>query len=141
MNIFEQATKQSLRFPSDRGDLTTEQLWQLPLTASRNDFDLDTVAKTVNNQLKTLAEESFVATSTNPIKPVLELKLEILKHIIAVKMQAAADAKDRAADAKDRAAKAEKRHKLVELLGKKQDAALESLTTAEIEAQLAELDK
>jgi hypothetical protein len=51
MNIFEQATRRAIRFESAKGDLSVEQLWDLPLQ-SRNQFDLDTVAKTVNRQLK-----------------------------------------------------------------------------------------
>lgn len=132
LNIFELASKRKLRFPSIKGDLTTEQLWDLSLT-SKSGLDLDAVAKTVNAELKATAEESFVAVSTNPRKAELELKLEIVKHIIAIKMQAATDAQ--AAERK-RAEHA----RLTQILGQKEDAALEALSADEIRARLAALN-
>ncbi|OOV05788.1 hypothetical protein [Rhodoferax fermentans] len=132
MNIFEQASINKLRFSTNKGDLTTEQLWDLPLT-SKTSFDLDTIAKSVNDELRGATEESFVATSTNPAKPSLELKLEILKHIIAIKL-AQNDARRLAAQ------RAEERRKLLDILSKKEDAALESLKPEELRARLAALD-
>ncbi len=131
MNIFEQSARQKLRFTSNKGDLTTEQLWDVPLT-SRTGFDLDTIARGVSKELKGVAEESFVATSTNPAKAGLELRLEVLKHIIAVKLQ-------QAADAANNATRSAERVKLLGVLAKKQDAALEELTPEQIQARLAAL--
>ena len=130
-NIFEQATRQALRFPSVRGELNTEQLWDLALT-SRNGFDLDSVAKEVNQRLKAISEESFVVKTSNPEKSDLELKLEVLKHIIAVK-QAEADARRNAAD------RAAERQKLYDILAEKQDSALKDLSVEDIQKRLAEL--
>ena len=130
-NIFEQSTRQALRFPSVRGELNTEQLWDLALT-SRNGFDLDSVAKEVNQRLKAISEESFVIKTSNPEKSDLELKLEVLKHIIAVK-QAEADARRNAAD------RAAERQKLYDILAEKQDSALKELSVEDIQKRLAEL--
>lgn len=131
MNIFERASQQKLRFPSVKGELTTEQLWDLPLQ-SKNQFDLDTVAKTVNNELKNVTEESFVATTTSPAKTILELKFEIVKHVIAVRIATNAAARYQAAR------KAEK-DKLIGILADKQDEALKGLTPEEIQARIAAL--
>lgn len=131
MNIFEQASRQALRFSSNRGELNTEQLWDLPLT-SRNGFDLDSVAKEVNQRLKSVTEESFVVKTTNPEKDSLELKLEVLKHIIAAK-QAEADARRNAAE------RAAERQKLYDILAEKQDSALKDLSVEDIQKRLAEL--
>ncbi len=131
MNIFEQATRQALRFSSNRGELSTEQLWDLPLT-SRQGFDLDSVAKEVNQRLKSVTEESFVVKTTNPEKDSLELKLEVLKHIIAAK-QAEADARRNAAE------RAAERQKLYDILAEKQDSALKDLSVEDIQKRLAEL--
>ena len=131
MNIFEQASVQKLRFSTNKGDLTTEQLWDLPLT-SKSGFDLDTVAKSVNGELRGVAEESFVATSTNPAKPSLELKMAILKHIIAARL-----AKNE--ELKVASQKAAERNKLLEILGQKEDQALAALTPEEIRKRLDEL--
>lgn len=131
MNIFEQATRRAIRFESAKGDLSVEQLWDLPLQ-SRNQFDLDTVAKTVNRQLNAVTEESFVSVRENPAKETLSLKLEIIKHIISVKLQ-------EAEEARNRANKASEKEKLLRLLDEKQNEALRALTPEEIQERLKAL--
>ena len=131
MNIFEQASISKLRFESTRGELSTEQLWDAPLT-SRNGFSLDDIAKQVNRELKATAEESFVTPASTSGSSKLQLRLDILKHIIAVKMQA----RDEAAAASERAAK---KAKLLEVLAEKQDSGLRDLSVEELQAQIASL--
>ena len=131
MNIFEQATRRAIRFESAKGDLSVEQLWDLPLQ-SRNQFDLDTVAKTVNRQLNAVTEESFVSVRENPAKETLSLKLEIVKHIISVRLQ-------EAEEARNRANKASEKEKLLRLLDEKQNEALRALTPEEIQERLKAL--
>lgn len=132
MNIFEQASRQKLRFASAKGELTVEQLWDLPLTA-KGQFDLDFLARTINRELKAQAEESFVTTRANPAKAKLELALELVKHVIAAKIEEANAAR------KARDNKAE-RDRLLSILGQKEDAALLELTPEQIRARLAELE-
>lgn len=131
MNIFEQATIRKLRFPSAKGELTVEQLWDLPLT-SRHQFDLDTIAKQVNRELKGVAEESFVAESTSPAGERLTLMLDIVKHIIAKK-------KDAAAAAADAEKRREERERLLRILGDKQEDELRSLTAEQIAERIKAL--
>lgn len=131
MNIFEQASKSKLRFNSVRGLLSTENLWDVPLK-SNTGFDLDTLAKSANATIKASGEESFVADTVSAANIEATLQLDILKHIISVKLAAAAAAKT----ASDRRAE---RDKLLGLLEKKQDAALEELSPEAIKARLAEL--
>ena len=131
MNIFEQATRRAIRFESAKGDLSVEQLWDLPLQ-SRNQFDLDTVAKTVNRQLNAVTEESFVSVRENPAKETLSLKLELVKYIISVKLQ-------EAEEARNRANKASEKEKLLRLLDEKQNEALRALTPEEIQERLKAL--
>lgn len=132
MNIFEQASRKALRFTTPRGLLTTEDLWKMPLQG-RDNFDLDSIAKDCNAALKSVTDESFVVTTDHPMKAELSLKLEIIKHVIKFKLE------ERQARA-DAAAKAEHRQKLLAALEKKQDAALESMTAEELQAQLKALE-
>jgi prophage DNA circulation protein len=131
VTIFEKATQEKFRYPSTKGLLTTEQLWELPLTA-KSGFSLDDVAKAVNAELKTIGTESFVATETNPAKATLETKLAVVKHVIAIRL-----AEDQAAKAA--AAKKLEKEKLLAVLGRKQDAVLENLTEAELLARINNL--
>lgn len=131
VNIFEQAARKKLRFPTIKNEVTVEALLDMNLD-SRDGFDLDTVAKTVNAELKAVGEESFVKTSTNPKKAILELKLEIVKFVIADKLEEAA--RKKAASAKS----AEKTM-LLEALADQENAALKALSPEQIKARLAVL--
>ena len=85
-------------------------------------------------ELEGLKTRSLVNTTPNPRVAELELKFELIKHVIAAKQ----------AENAARLAKAEKqakRAKLIEQLGKKQDAAIEALSEEEIKKQLAALDE
>lgn len=130
---YELAIRSKMRFPSSKGDLTLEQLWDLPLQA-RNGADLDTVAKTINAELKGISEESFVDRGTNPRKKVLEYKLELVKHIITVQQ-------NENADALSKARAKEERQKLEAILATKQASALEQLSEEEIQRRLDALPK
>lgn len=131
MSNFEKAVRQKLRFPSIRGPLTTEDLWDLPLT-SKNGLDLNSVAQAVNAEVKASGEESFVGEST-PASATAVLKLEVVKSVIATKIA------ERDAEA-TRKQKREKRERLLELLANKEDAALQELTPEQIKEQIAALD-
>lgn len=130
MNIFEQASRNKLRFPSVRGALLVEQLWDLPLQA-KSEFDLDSLAKALNAQVKASAEESFVAPSS-AVNAAAVLALDIVKHIIAVKLEENAKVRD-AAERKN------KREQLLGILAGKESEALQSLTPDELRAQIAAL--
>ena len=131
-NLFQQATREKFRFESSKGDLSVEQLWDLPLT-SRTGFDLDTVAKAVNANLKSSNEESFVNVSNNPAVSRLQAQLEVVKAIIEIKL-ALAEA------AKKRVEKAAERQRLMEVLHSKKDQELQGLSVEEIERRLSQLD-
>lgn len=131
INIFEAAARKKLRFESVRGSLPVEVLFDLPLTAS-NGLSLDAIARTINGALKELTEESFVETTTNPLKGELELKLELVKFVIA-------DKQARLAAERDAAARKAEREKLLAILATKEEAALNALSTEEIRKRLEAL--
>lgn len=131
MNLFEIATRKAYRFPSLKGELTVEQVWELPLT-SRNGWDLDTVARGINTELKALGEESFVSKGANPKRAVLQNKLDILKYVIEVKQNEATDAEKRVANQQEI-------RKIEELLAQKSNEALAGLSKEDLEAKLAAL--
>jgi len=84
-NMFEQASKKAIRFNTIAGQITTEDLWKLPLQ-SNDDFNLDDIAKGLRKELKENEDESFVTTQT--VKTTLiELKFEIIKYIIKERLE------------------------------------------------------
>lgn len=130
MELFELATYRAFRFPSNKGEVTVEQLWQMPLQ-SKSGFDLDTVAKEVYAKVKGATEESFVE-EVSPRAEDDQLKLNIVKHIIKFKL-------DQNKAQKDRVAKAQEKARLMEILSSKKDQELQSLSKEELEARIAAL--
>lgn len=126
MNNFEKAAKLKLRFMTAKGSLAAEDLFDLSLTS------LDTLAKGVNKLLRDEGEESFLPDTTN--KPVSHngLKLEILKHVIAAKVEER-DARENRAQVQAKIAK------LKELAEAKTNEQLASQSLEDIQKQLAEL--
>lgn len=131
-NLFEFATRNKIRFASTRGELTVEQLWDVPLR-SRDDFNLNLVAKAANKALKDISEESFVETSKTTQHTKLERQLEIVKYVIDVRLDEENTAKKRADN------KAEK-EKLLEILAEKQAGKLSALSESELKKRIAALE-
>lgn len=132
MNIFERASRAKLRFSSVIGDLLTEQLWDLPLTARGDRPDLDKLARVTHAELKSLEEGSFVNVTPDPRKTEQELRLDILKHVIASKLA------DKAAAEKS-AENAERKRKLLAALSSKEEQELAGMTREQIEQEIAKI--
>lgn len=129
--MFEKATKQKLRFESTVGVLTTEDLWDLPLTSVRG-ANLNDVAKRANQALKAFDEDDFVGISTKPGKEVAQLRLDVVLHVIKVK-QAEAEAKRSAKARQDEIAQLEA------LIAEKNTQKLTEAPVEELQARLAQL--
>lgn len=130
INIFEYAARNKLRFDTEKGEVYVEDLYDMPLKA-RNNFDLDTTAKMINRCLKQQEEESFVSTPTKNSND-LSIKLDIVKHIIAVKLE------EKNSKEQSKANEAQ-RKKLQEVIARKKDSALEALSVEDLEKMAAEL--
>jgi hypothetical protein len=132
INLFEYATRNKLRFPSARGELTVEQLWDVPLR-SRDEFNLNSIAKAASKAWKDASEENFVETTKTPEHTRRELALELVKYIIEAKLA------DEAADKKRAQNKLEK-ERLLKILAEKQAGALSELSEKELQARIAALE-
>ena len=124
-NIFEVATRKKFRFDF-RGQQPVEELWTLPVE------NLDAIFKGLNSQLKQVKEESLLDTKTQKDEE-LEMKIEIVKYIVKVKL-AEAKAKE------DAQVKKEQKQKLLEALDVKNNEDIKSMSKEEILKKLAELD-
>jgi hypothetical protein len=131
-DLFVTASRQAWRFPSSRGELTTEQLWSMPLLA-KNGFDLNSVARGLNQEVKDLGEESFVETRSNPARSTAEGKLELVKSIIAVRQE-----ENRLAE--QRAQRAVERARILDALAARESEELTKASKDELLARLAQLD-
>lgn len=133
-NIFELATRQKLRFdtPHHTG-LSVEQLWDMPLQSTRaNASDLDGAGKVLLKELREQGEESLITPANNAPKVALQLKLDIVKAIIATKQ---AENSFRAQEA----ARAAERATLRQLLLEKHAEEMKGMTKEQIEERLRAL--
>lgn len=122
-NMFEIATRNKFRFLF-KGVISTEDLWDLSVES------LDNVFKTLNSEMKKTKEESLLSTKSKDDE-VLELKIEIVKHIVAVK-QEEKEARER--KFLDR----ERNQKIMSIIAAKQDEQLHNMSVEELQKLLVE---
>jgi hypothetical protein len=126
--MFDTVTRNKIRFNTNKGMVSVEDLWDMPLQA-KNNFDLDTVAKAIAADIRKNDEDSFIATATkSSVADVL--KLDVVKHIIAFKID------ERAATAK-RISDDHRRFALKTAIADKSEDALKNMSVAELEAEMA----
>lgn len=134
MDQFEFAARKKLRFDSPVGELSVEDIWDLPLTSSAGKPNLDAIAVKLHAQLQTAGGTvSFVNESSNAsATELLQKKFDIVKHVIDDKK---AENKARL-EAKERA---ETKKRITEILANRQDKALEGKSDEELLRMVAEL--
>lgn len=125
-NLFEVSSRNKFRFPSDRGDLTTEQLWDISLKT------LNEVAINIYNDLEKSGKINFITETTSANKELTQ-KLDLVKQIIATRKE---DAQVKATKLQN----AEMRKALREQIIAHKNAALLTGTVEELEARLAQLE-
>lgn len=120
---FEKATRMKLRFPF-KGSISTEDLWDLNIEC------LNEVYKTLSKQSKDAQEDSLIGEKTEE-NSVLELQIEIVKHIFEVKTK---EANDR----KEALNKKRKNQKILELIERKKEDSMANMSIEELEKLLEE---
>ncbi len=133
MDNYKKASKLKLRFATKRGNLSVEQLWDLSMA------ELKVLIKDSYKTVKSLgsSEEealSFLEPSVTENSEVekINLKFEILKDIYQTKKSELQDAHT-AADRKAR------REKLAEIIEKKEDEKLNSMSVDELKKMYEDL--
>lgn len=124
-NIFEYAVRNKVRFPF-KGMISVEDLWDLSLT------NLDSIYKTLNKQVKQSEEESLLATKTD-VDTELEVQIEIVKHIVSVKL-AEQEMREKAV-----ATKAQ-RQKIMSIIADKENEALKNCSIDDLRKMLGDLE-
>lgn len=131
MELFEKATRKQLRFNTPVGQLSTEDMWALPLTSSKSRPNLDDVARDLHKQLKNGDDVSFVHEDRKSDETT-QLKFDIVKHIIDVKLEE----KKRADEAR---ANAERKQKILSIIADREDEQLKSMSMDELKTAVLAL--
>ncbi len=128
--LFITAARSKFRFTSTSGQLSAEDLWDLPL--SGRGANLDNIARGIHKELKDAdGDISFVKPAVKTTTE-LQAKFDIVKYVIDVKMSER-DARDVAE------AKSATKQKLLAKLAEKQDKDLDSKSSEEIQAMIDSL--
>lgn len=129
MVIYKKASKKKLRFSTNRGSLSVEQLWDLPKEEIRQlVIKAREAAKKSSGEVND-TELSFLDAPVKTKATDDELRFEILKDIYLTKKSAEEKAQKRA-EAK------ENNKKILDLIARKQDEALEKKSIKELEKML-----
>jgi len=130
-NLFEYATREELRFPSKKGDLSTEQLWKVKLR-SIDGFDLEAIAQEVNKQYENSTQKRFVTNEPKTENIKAKAKLDIVVYIIETKMREEAETKKRAENN-------QKLQTLFAALANKEQAKISGMSEEELRAEITKL--
>lgn len=120
--MYKQATQQKLRFQTTKGNLSTEQLWDLSLT------DLDDLAIQLKSEYEESGKESYLVKKSVKDK-VTKLKFDIVLDVLTTKVEEAEAL---------RKAKEDKEHneKIFTAIANKQEEALKGKSIKQLEAML-----
>lgn len=119
--MYEKALRDKYRYPF-KGSVSTEDLWDLSVE------ELDSIFKVLSRQSRASQDESLLS-SRKAADTTLADQIEIVKHIVAVKLAEEDDKKL----AKE---KRQKKAKLTEILAMKQDQELQGKSAEEIQAMI-----
>lgn len=122
MSDFKEASRLKLRFATTKGNLTTEQLWDLSLA------DLDTLAVSLDEAYKNSKGKSFLDKKTTKDKTV-KLQFDVVLDILQTK----ADEAEAIKEAKDIKAHNEK---IINLIKDKEDDELKGKSVRELKGML-----
>ena len=129
MTMFLKASRLKLRFDSHKGQLTVEDLWDLPLTSATGKPNLNDIARDLHNKVK-VEIVSFVEPSVK--NDIDELRFEIVKQIITVRVAE----RDTAAKAQ---LVAEQKQQIMSLIKQKEVEQLGASSIDDLKALLASL--
>ena len=129
MEIFKKASKKKLRFNTNRGVLSVEQLWDLPKDEIRQLVIKSREAFKKSSGEVNDSELSFLDAPVKVKATDDELRFEILKDIYITKRSAEEKAQKKAE------ARANNK-KILELIARKQDEALEKKSIKDLEKML-----
>lgn len=126
MDIFLLASRAKLRFDTPAGSLSSEDLWDLPLTTTRrNAPSLDDIAIALDQQIKTVGETTSFVRKTTKVNETLKLKFAVVKAIIDIRLE-----EQDAAETK--AANDDKKRRILEIIAHKQDEELAGKSVDEL---------
>jgi len=122
--MFEKAVRMKLRWMF-RGLCSAEDLWDMRVE------DLDAIYKALRREAKAQSEDSLLAERTEESE-VLNLKIEIIKHVVLTKL-------DEAEARQQEVEKAARKQQILGIIAQKQDQALMEMDIEELQGLVGAL--
>lgn len=122
MENFKLASQQKLRFQTNKGLLSVEQLWDLSLE------DLDTLAISLETEHKESGKKSFLV-KTSPKNKITKLRFDVVLDVLNTKVEEIQAAQE-ATEIK------EHNKKIIALIAEKKDEVLKGKSIKQLEAML-----
>ena len=124
--MFAKATRLKLRFDTPKGQLSAEDLWDLPLTSQTGKANLDDLARGLDRQIRDAGNDvSFVNPSSQKESTELQLKFDIVKHIIDVRVAERQEAETKKATS-------ERKQTLLAIIAQKENAELQGASLEDL---------
>lgn len=122
MDNFKEASKLKLKFQTNKGLLTTEQLWDLTVV------ELDVLAVELDDKYKNSKSKSFIERRSSK-NAGIKLQFDIVYEVLVTKQEEEAAATQ---------AKEDKEHnkRIIELIAEKKDGELKTKSIKELEAMM-----
>jgi len=120
--MYKEASKQKLRFQTSKGNLTTEQLWDLSTT------ELDVLAVSLETEYKQSGKKSFLVAKSTKDKTT-KLRFDIVLDVLTTKVEE----EEKVANARDIK---EHNQKILSLIADKKEGELAGKSVKELEAML-----
>ena len=124
-NLFEIASKKKFRFPYTKGNITTEDLWDLS-KLELNKIYLKLQEQKDKENVKSLLDINNTTSS-------LDQKIEIVKHVFTEKVTAAKKAEDSLA-------RSQKKKELQAILKDKEHEAYRNMSVEQLKAEISNID-
>ena len=124
MNVFMEATRKKMRFPSTKGMLTVEDLWDL------NNNALNEVYMQLKSEKK--EDDGLLPSSNSAYNQEIDVKLEIIRCIYDSKVYA-----QKVQESNE--IRRQQKEKIKEILKDREDGALRNKSTEELEEMLKNL--
>lgn len=123
--MFKKATRLKLRFQTEKGLLSVEQLWDLNLTS------LATIVRNLKSQLKKEEDDdlSFLDAKVVKVDDIIQIMFEIVKDIYITK-------KDEADSIRKMKENKEHNQKIMEIISRKKEESLQNLSVEELEKMM-----
>lgn len=122
MDNFKLITRVKGRFQSRRGELSTEQLWDIDVE------ELNDIAVSLDEQYDKSGKKSFIEEVSEK-DMLVKLKLDVVLEVLKVKLEERKAAKEAAANLKHN-------KKIISYISDKKDEALKNKSVEELEAML-----